>query len=79
MRYELWMAKPEDRYSLVREDDVRAQDFARASRMTVVWSTMAKSFNEASQLLYDHLGFGIYKPFLDEMECHSQNLKMTDS
>jgi hypothetical protein len=34
--------------------------------MKVVWSTHAKGFNQASQLLYDHLGYGTYKAHLDE-------------
>jgi hypothetical protein len=66
VKYELWMAGPSDGYSLIREDNFRAQEFARSEGMSVAWSTPAKGFNQASQLLYDHLGYGIYKPHLDE-------------
>jgi hypothetical protein len=66
MRYELWMAEPSNGYSLIREDNIAAQEFARNQEMRVVWSVMAKGFNQASQLLYDHLGYGTYNAHVDE-------------
>jgi hypothetical protein len=66
VNYDLWTAEPADGNSLIREDDFRAQEFARSQGMKVVWSTHAKGFNQASQLLYDHLGYGTYKAHLDE-------------
>jgi hypothetical protein len=66
MKYELWMAEPSSGHSLIREDNFQAQEFARAQGMHIVWSTFAKGFSEASQLLYDHLGYGTYNVLLGD-------------
>ena len=66
MKYELWRADPADGHSLIREDNFQAQEFARSQGMVVVWSTSARGFNEASQHLFDHLGFGTFEVFLGE-------------
>jgi hypothetical protein len=66
VKYDLWMAEPADGHSLIRDDNIRAQEFALAQGMSVVWSTHAKGFNQASQLLYDYLGCGTYNAHLDE-------------
>jgi hypothetical protein len=62
------MAESSNGHSLIREDDFRAQQFARSQGMVTVWSTLARGSNEANQLLYDHLGYGTYNVFLREDE-----------
>ena len=65
-RYELWQNG--HGHSFLPEHNNQAREMAKADGQTLVWEVTAKGFNAAHQLLYDHLGFGTYRPMFQPTE-----------
>ena len=63
-RYELWVGEEGDGYYFFRDDNSEAREMALAEGMQLSWETTQRGRNQAHQALYDHLGYGLYKPML---------------
>lgn len=61
-RWELWTN--DGGYAFFPDDNHEARDRAKADGLAFSWEVTAKGQNPARQLLYDHLGFGEYRPML---------------
>jgi hypothetical protein len=64
-RWELW--EPEDDSEgrvFLSEDHEEARSQAIAEGLELRWVCSAAGWNSAHQLLYDHLGWGEYKPMM---------------
>jgi hypothetical protein len=63
-RWELW--EGESDHSFFPADNEQAREMAKAEGEVLVWEVMAQGWNPAMRLLYEHLGWGEYKPMLRE-------------
>jgi hypothetical protein len=61
-RYELWQAA--DGHSFFPDYNHQAREMAAAEGQAFTWEVTAKGFNQANQLLYEYLGYGVYRPML---------------
>lgn len=64
-RWELWKGEDEeDGHVFLAEDHEEARSQAIADGLELRWECSAAGWNPAHQMLYDHLGWGEYKPML---------------
>lgn len=63
-QWELWLSSDDTGHMFFREDNSQARDRAKAEAFTLDWTVEAVGHNAAKQALYDHLGWGLYKPVL---------------
>jgi hypothetical protein len=62
-QWELWQGS-DGSHDFFASDNESAREFAPHHGMTLTWTTWAEGGNAAMQALYDHLGWGTYKPVL---------------
>jgi hypothetical protein len=64
MRFELWEGDDEDgvhESALIAETDVKSRELVlKTPYLRHTWTVEAESRDEASQLYYDHMGWGHY-------------------
>ena len=65
-RWELWEREGEGSTSFFPDWNVQARRMAEEEGITLTWEVEAKGSNPPSHALYEHLGFGEYKPMLCE-------------
>jgi hypothetical protein len=63
-RWELW--EREGSTSFFPDWNVQARRMAEEESIALTWEVEAKGSNPPSHALYEHLGFGEYKPMLRE-------------
>jgi len=63
-RWELWVSRDENGHVFIAEDHEEARARATAEGLELAWECLAAGWNPAHQLLYDHLGWGEYRPML---------------
>jgi hypothetical protein len=61
-RWELWVC--EDGHSFFPDSNDQERQSARADGGVLSWETTVKSTNDAHRALYEHLGWGEFKPML---------------
>ena len=65
-RWELWEREGEGSTSFFPDWNVQARRMAEEESIALTWEVEAKGSNPPSHALYEHLGFGEYKPMLRE-------------
>jgi hypothetical protein len=63
-RYELWQGQ--GGHSFFPDENDEARERALADGYTLTWAVTAHGLNPAHRLLYEHLGWGEYRPMLRE-------------
>lgn len=63
-RWELWQGP--SGHSFFPEENTQARALALAAGQTLTWECRAAGSNPAARLLYEHLGWGEYRPMLRE-------------
>lgn len=63
-RWELWQG--ESGHSFFPVANRQARQMALASGYTLTWHCQAEGTNPAMRKLYEHLGWGEYRPMLDD-------------
>lgn len=70
MKWELWANEDKTIHSFfevkAESYELQLKELEANGEFNLIWTTEAKTYNEAMQKYYDFMGFGKYKPFDDE-------------